>query len=263
MGALRDVSSEEALVIRYAWLAVVMLMAGGGRVMAQDYDRGWIDVNFGTAAAAEYAYTAVRVLTIAGEAGGGAAAYSIPRGGSFDVGGGYMFNRWIGAGVSLAGASHEDIAGLAISVPHPLYYDASATDATTTSGMLGRSEGVWHVQAMVVPVQTPRFRLRAFGGPSYFRVEQDVISSIDYDHVFQIFGRGNVVDISSYDTRTSIGTGWGFHAGGDASFFFNRVFGVGAMVRVSRATLEIDDYGGPEDRKAGGVQFGGGLRLKF
>lgn len=263
MDAFVDVFRLEALVMRYAWLTVAMLMAGGAQAVAQDYGKGWVDVNFGAASAAEGDYTSVRVLPISSEAAGGGAGYSLPRGGSFDVGGGYMFNRWIGAGVSLAGTAHEDFAGLAISVPHPLYYDASATDATTTSGTLARSEGVWHLQVMVVPVQTPRFRLRAFGGPSYFHVEQDVVSNIEYDQAFQIFGRGNAVDISSYDTRTSIATGWGFHGGADASFFFNRVFGVGAMVRVSRATVEMDDYGGPEDRKAGGVQFGGGLRLKF
>jgi hypothetical protein len=47
------------------------------------------------------------------------------------------------------------------------------------------------------------------------------------------------------------------------SAFFNRVFGVGVAVRVSRATVKTDDYGGPADRKLGGVQIGGGLRLKF
>jgi hypothetical protein len=32
---------------------------------------------------------------------------------------------------------------------------------------------------------------------------------------------------------------------------------------ISRATVDMDDYGGEESRKVGGVQFGGGLRLKF
>jgi hypothetical protein len=116
---------------------------------------------------------------------------------------------------------------------------------------------------MAVPVETPRVRLRAFAGPSYFLARQDVVTGISYDQRYQVFGLGNVVDIISYTKERAEGTGWGFHGGADVSVFFNRVFGLGAVVRVSRGTVTIDDYGGEEDRKVGGVQFGGGLRLKF
>jgi hypothetical protein len=230
---------------------------------ARTYEKGWVDVNFGVANAAEKEFESVKVLMISQEAGGGAAAYSLPRGASFDVGGGYMFSPHIGVGVSLAGTAHEDTAGLGISVPHPLYFNASAVDGDVTDDALQRTEGAWHIHAMTVPVQTPRFRLRAFAGPSYFLARQDVVTGILYDQRYQVFGLGNVVDITSYTKERAEGTGWGFHAGADASVFFNRVFGVGAVVRVSRGTVTIDDYGGEEDRKVGGVQFGGGVRMKF
>lgn len=220
-------------------------------------------VNFGVAAAAEDSFTSTRVLTISQEAGGGAVAYGVPRGASFDVGGGYMFSPRVGFGVSLSGTAHEDIAGLPVSVPHPIYFNASATDATVTDSALTRTEGAWHLQVMAVAVDTPRVRVRVFGGPSYIRAEQETIDFIRYDQVYQIFGRGNVVDIASYTSSTSVGTAWGLHAGGDLSVFFNRVFGVGAFARVSRATAEIDDYGGPHDIKLGGLQAGGGLRFRF
>jgi hypothetical protein len=250
-------------MIRSIVLSLSLVCMVAGSALAQDYEKGWVDVNFGAANAAEKEYTSTRVITISQELGGGAVAYDLPRGGAFDVGGGYMFNRYAGLGVSLAGTAHEDTAGLAVSVPHPFFFNASATDATVTNGALTRTEGAWHIQAMLVPVQSAHVRVRVFGGPSYFRVEQETVTGIKYDQVYQLFARGNVVDITSYTTQKSVGTAWGFHGGGDVDAFFNRVFGVGFAVRVSRATVKIDDYGGPADRKAGGVQIGGGLRLKF
>jgi hypothetical protein len=253
----------EAAVIRRVLLSMGLVVASVSYSAAQGYDKAWVDVNIGVAAAAENSYTSARVLTISQEAGGGAVAYSLPRGASFDIGAGYLFNPRIGIGISLGGTAHEDQAGLAVSVPHPLYFNASATDATVTSGTLARAEGAWHLQAMLVAVQTPRLRVRVFGGPSYFRAQQDTITGIKYDQTYQVFGLGNTVDISSYQTQRSEGSGWGAHAGGDISVFFNRVVGLGALVRISRGSVSMDDYGGVHDVKVGGVQFGGGLRLKF
>lgn len=241
-------------------LSVTLCSATGS---AQDYDKGWVDVNVGVATAAEDSFTSTRVLVISQEVGGGSVAYSVPRGATFDVGGGYMFSRKAGFGVSLAGTAHEDAAGLAISVPHPLVFNASATDATVTNGPLTRAEGAWHLHGMFVVASTPRLRLRVFGGPSYFRAEQEVVDTIRYDQAYQFFGRGNVVDIRSFDSSKSVGTGWGLHAGTDFSVFLNRVVGLGTSLRVSRGTVEIADYGGRHDIKVGGVQVSGGLRLKF
>jgi hypothetical protein len=244
--------------------AGVLAVAGPAAAQgASAWDKGWIDVNFGVAKAAEDSYTSVNVTTISGEAGAGAVAYGLPKGGSFDVGGGYMFHPRVGIGVSLAGTAHEDIAGLAISVPHPLYFNASAEAATVTDAGLTRAEGAWHIHAMVVALQTPRVRVRVFGGPSYIRAEQDAVSLINYHQSYSVFSPANSVAITSYRSNAVDGGGWGFHGGADLAVFFNRIVGVGTMVRVSRATVDLDDYGGVESRKVGGVQFGGGLRLKF
>ena len=243
---------------------VVLCLIGLPRVaQGQGHDKGWIDVNFGAAAAAEREFTSTRVITVSQETGAGSVAYGVPRGGSFDVGAGYMFTARIGVGVSLSGTAHEDTAGLGVSVPHPLFFNASAIDGSVTDRALTRAEGTWHLQIMAVGVDTPRVRVRVFGGPSYLRAEQETITSIGYDQTYQIFGRGNVVEIESFRSETSEATAWGVHVGGDVSVFFNRVVGVGGMVRISRGTAEIADYGGDHDITLGGVQFGGGLRFKF
>lgn len=243
-------------------LLATMLLAHGLQAAAQEPTRGWLDVNIGMAESNQKDWTSTRITTISQEFAGGSAAYSLPRGASFDFGGGYMFTPRVGLGVTFGGTAHEDIAGLAVSVPHPLYFDRSDIDATVTNGKLQRIEGAVHITGMVVLASGRHFSVRVFGGPTFFRVQQDVIGVINYSQVYNLAGANNVT-ITTYDTDKTEGTGWGAHVGADAGFFFNHVVGIGGLVRYSRGKVEIVDYGGPEDTKVGGVQVSGGLRLRF
>src|SRR4029079_19647877 len=98
----------EISMLRSIVLSLSMVFVAVGGALAQDYEKGWVDVNFGAANAAEKEYTSVRVITISQEPGAGAVAYSLRRGGAFALGGGYMFSPRAGIGVSLAGTAHED-----------------------------------------------------------------------------------------------------------------------------------------------------------
>lgn len=244
--------------------AVVLVLLGFSRdALAQD-DKGWIDVNFGIAAAAEDSYATALDTVLFGETATFAAAYSFPRGASFDVGGGYLFTPVFGVGISLQGTAHEEVPGLSIRIPHPTFFGAHAVDSTIGDTSLARAEGSVHLQAVIVATpNSDRVKVRLFGGPSYFRVTQETVDFIGYNHVFQIFGPGNAVDISTFDFSEAEGTGWGFHGGADVGVFFTRVVGVGGFVRFSRATVELADFSGAYDVTAGGFQAGGGLRLKF
>jgi hypothetical protein len=80
----------------------------------------------------------------------------------------------------------------------------------------------------------------------------------------------NAIEIAEFDHERIEGTGWGFHAGADASVFFNRIIGVGGFAKFSRGSVDIENTlataVGLDDEvsvKAGGFQVGGGLRLKF
>lgn len=229
------------------------------------FQRGWIDVNFGAAAASEKQFGTGATFTVDLEPADFDAEYRLPAGASFDFGGGVLIVRQIGIGVSFSGTAHQDAAELRIRIPHPFFFDAFASDASPTEGALLRAEGAAHVQLMVVPYDRGGLRVRLFGGPSHFRVEQEVVEDIRYHQTYGLFTRANAVTILEYDARKIDGTAWGFHAGGDVSWFFTRVVGVGGFARVSRATVELED---PLDDvtfrvKAGGVQAGAGLRLRF
>jgi hypothetical protein len=242
--------------------------AASASAQTLDPEKGWLDVNFGIAKAAEESLGVTGSTTISSEQATFAAAYSFPQGAEFDFGGGYMFSPAIGLGVSISGTAHRDVAGLAIRIPHPLRFNAFATDATATDGELERTEGAFHLQAMIkAPLPTDRVRLRFFTGPSYFRLKADAISNVNYEQLFQVFGPGNTVAITTYQTTEVESTAWGFHAGADAAVMFGRVFGLGGFMRFSRATATVEDAAalgdGPVDVKLGGFQTGGGIRLRF
>jgi hypothetical protein len=245
-------------------LAVVSLPSV---VFAQDAPaRGWIDINFGASMSGADAETFVFGDTLFSEPFGLAAAYGKPpRGAEFDFGGGVMLSSSFGLGINFSGTTHEDTVGLAINVPHPFFFNSSAIDGNVTSEELARTEGAANFQAMFVPVNSSAMRVRLFGGPSFFRYRADMVRDIQFDQFAPIFSSLNVVEITGYEAVEAEGSGWGFHVGADASYFFSRIVGVGGFVRYGNGTVSVDEPMSEQrqDIKVGGFQSGGGLRLRF
>jgi len=244
--------------------AFVLCLVGRTVMFAQEPSKGWIDVNFGIAAAAEDTLATTTTRTQFRETATFSAEYNHPRGAEFDFGGGYMFTPMVGLGVSFTGTAHRGSPTTSIRIPHPVIFNAFATDTAVGDTELDRSEGGVNIHVMVnATPNADRLRVRLFGGPTFFRVKADTIDDIRYSQVFVILLPVNAVDITSYEFSEAEGTGWGFHVGGDVSVFFSRVVGVGGFVRFSRGTVALEDFSGAYDVKAGGVQTGGGLRLRF
>jgi hypothetical protein len=242
----------------------------GARSAPRTFERGWIDVNFGIAMAAEDTFSMAATGELFQEPANFGAEYSLPRGASFDFGGGVMITPVVGVGVSFSGTAHEDTALLRARIPHPVIANVYATDDAQTDEVLQRVEGGVNIQAMIVAVQSQHFRFRVFGGPTFFRVQQDAVTDIRYNQVFRILPAANAIEITEFDSERVEGTGWGFHGGADASYFFNRIIGVGGFARFSRGSVDLEDTlataigdDAVVSVKAGGFQIGGGLRLKF
>ena len=235
---------------------------------APPLDRVWVDVNGGVAVAGERDYSSVGVRQMNGQDATFQADYRLPTGPVFEVGGGVMVTRMVGIGATWGGAMHEDTATLAIDIPHPILADAHATAEGETTREMRRRESSLHIHGMLVSQPSPELRTRLFAGPTYFRIEQDVVQDILFDQQFLPFEPAHIVEITSAAVRRSPydeATGWGFHAGADASWFFRRGLGIGGFGRYSRGTVEIQDplTGGASDLDVGGFQVGGGLRVKF
>jgi hypothetical protein len=249
-------------------VCLVMLLPAANAGAQTETTRGWIDVNIGAAFAGQKDLkTSASIPDGAGESQTYVVGYHSPTGGAFDFGGGYMFTDAIGVGVQFTGTAHKAAADLSISIPHPLFFNSYATDATVTDGQLEHTEGGVNMSLVALLPSHSGLQVKVFGGPTYFRLKADGISEVHYQQAFGFFTRANEVVITQYDTSPVDTTGWGFHAGADLGYFFNRHFGVGGMARFSHGVIKVSDVDvladGPVDVKVGGLQTGGGLRVRF
>jgi hypothetical protein len=186
-------------------------------------------------------------------------SYRVDDGVAFDIGG--IVSLWRGLGVGLAATrltrdTEADVSG---SFPHPFFFNANRTGAWPQAS-LDRTELGFHVSAAYQIVNAPRLVLSIFGGPSFFSFEQGVVDDIA------------VIETYPYDsidarltTGTIDGSALGYHAGADLGFFFTRNIGVGGVLRFTNATKNDVRIGNgePFDLEIGGIQAGGGLRLRF
>lgn len=182
--------------------------------------------------------------------------------------GGVFGAAWVGSfpigfGVNVTRASYEMEAGLRAHIPHPLYFNQYG-NGVGVHGALDRTETAVDLSAVFVPTVKGPMVVRLFAGPTYFHARQDMVSVVRYGQIFNLFG-GNVITITPPDTVSIHGSTWGFHVGGDVAWFFTRHVGVGGVVRVNKATLDIDEplTGTTEGLTVGHAVYGGGLRLRF
>ena len=103
-------------------------------------------------------------------------------------------------------------------------------------------------------------RLMIYGGPSLFKVTQDVVTGVAVTSAYPF----DEVTVTRAITEEHEGLSVGFHLGADITHFFTPSVGVGVTARYSHGTLEFDDDSVAEmTGAAGAAHIGGGLRFRF
>lgn len=187
------------------------------------------------------------------EAGEVTTRYGGGGGSVFDAGIRVRVVGYLALGTSVSLHSREGNASLDASLPHPFLFESPRRASLTVSG-LDRRELAFHVPVLwLVPVGDS-IELAVFGGPTIFRVTQDVVTGVDFTqrHPF------DTVQLTRTRMAARSGTRTGFHAGVEVAYFFSDIAGVGGKIRFSRAEL---DLAGPVE--AGGFHTTAGLRLRF
>lgn len=165
--------------------------------------------------------------------------------GNFGIGFGFTFSR------------NTQDATVAGPIPHPFYFDQPRQLTDTTA--LRREDRAIHISAMWLLPVTEQFQMSVFGGPTWFQVKHQAIQSATFDESYPF----DTVTLDEVTLEERKGNRWGYHAGVDASYFFSEYVGVQGLARYSKATVTV----GPDDNEssveAGGLQIGGGLRVRF
>jgi opacity protein-like surface antigen len=185
--------------------------------------------------------------------------YPIEAGATIDVGGGVRLWRGLGVGLAVTSFTRDGLARTTALVPHPLYLDRHR-EAAGEPGGIRREESAIHVQAQLSLPLTRRLHLTLMGGPSVLRVNQAMVIDVNYTEEYPY----DTVTFTGVDTARQKGTKTGFNVGADVRWMFTSRIGAGALVRLARATIDLE---AAADRTvsidAGGVQAGAGLRIVF
>jgi hypothetical protein len=195
------------------------------------------------------------------------ADYAIPPRASFDLAGGVLLGQRFGVGVAVSHSTKEQPA--TVRVP-PVFFgfpiNRVVPVTASDSAPLQRSETAIHLDLIYRLPSAGRIGIKVFGGPSYFGLKQRLVSYFGVDQTGPLS-----FAVSGIGTELQDGSAWGFNIGADASYFFVKSFGVGALIRYSRTTVTLPNlvqryvsgsYGN-EDVDVGGFLVGGGLRLRF
>jgi hypothetical protein len=168
--------------------------------------------------------------------------------------------RDLGVGIAVAGFERATSGGVALRVPHPLIFNRDR-EASAQIRDMERREGSLHFKAVYrVPVG-PQLSVLLSGGPSYFAVTQSVVERVSYEEAFPFEALNNLQPVATTVRDTALG----FNAGADIALRLGRRWGVGGLLRYSRATANFSVPTGDRDLTVdlGGMHVSGGLRLFF
>lgn len=187
------------------------------------------------------------------------AGYDAPAGFVIDFGGGGRVWRQLAVGAAVTRFQVNGQAALDARLPHP-FFVRRHRELTASITDLERVETAVHVQVSWLAPIEDRLTLAVFGGPTFFRVEQDVITGLDLRETFPFdeVELGNAVRAGRDESAA------GFNVGADVMYRLTRQVGVGAVARFSRGTVDVSTGADQQsDLRVGGFQLTGGLRWLF
>ena len=165
----------------------------------------------------------------------------------------------LGLGFGVSGLNITGDAHVTAAIPHPFYFERPRNIEGTAPDVTRREAAV-HMGLAYLARASDRADLTFYGGLSYFRVQQDLVSDVTYSESFPFdtaaFSTAQIVE----ETASKVG----YHAGVDITWKLTPRWGVGGLLRFSRArpAFELDEAE-VATIDAGGFQAGAGLRLIF
>lgn len=185
--------------------------------------------------------------------------YTVKGGPAVDVAGGMRLWRNLAVGAGVTRFSRSTPVALSGSIPHPFFFSRPRTISGEIAN-LKREELAVHVQARGVMPVGRRLQVMVFGGPSFFQVKQGVVTDFTYQDTYPY----DTATFASAETTTAKESKLGFNAGGDVAFFFTRRLGVGVSAQFSGTEIDVPSASGQTQTvRIGGLQAGGGLRVRF
>jgi hypothetical protein len=191
----------------------------------------------------------------------GTVATDYPAGQDVAFDGGVAVRIWrnLGVGGAVSVFRTKEPGAVVGRIPHPFFFDR-LREVTGQSADLERTETAFHLHAVLLFPLAERVDLTVSGGPSFFNVEQDMVTGVQFSHSFPF-------DTARFTGAQAAGqseSAIGFNAGFDLTWRFATHVGVGGQLRFSRAEVELTPLADNAIKvDAGGLQVGAGVRFVF
>jgi hypothetical protein len=214
-------------------------------------DKGFFNVTFGGQAPSQ-TLSAETNPDIYGEPASIRSTQDVGGGFFFDFAGGYKVWRNLAVGIGFARVASSGDLNVDASIPDPLVFD-NLRPATTVVPDASHSQtsinltGTW-----MMPV-TDKVDVGFQFGPTIFMVSQDLPAD------FQIQEPTPTITSTSLENvdKTTVG----IHFGVDVTYLVTPRYGVGVLARYTWGSADLT--GADDSVTVGGLQIGGGLRIRF
>lgn len=244
-----------------AILAFGVLIGFSHEAAAQWTDRGYINLSLGVESSSSD-LNDTKNYTLYDEPATTNTASSITSGNIIEFGGGVRIWRNISVGAGYHQESNKADVAITGTVPNPIFFNRPRQlNATATE--LRRKEMAGHLHfGWMFPV-SPKLDVLAYVGPSWFRLEQEVVSDVRIGEVGLPFTE--VVAQPTIENRKKSVVG--YNLGADATYIVwenDRVrLGVGGFIRYTAASATVFVMTTDVESDVGGMQFGIGARFRF
>lgn len=188
--------------------------------------------------------------------------HAISSGVFVDVSGGARVWKNLGVGIGYSRFSDKESPTLTAQIPNPLFF-AFPRSVSLQTGELKREESAVHLQVLWMLPVSNKIELAAFGGPSFYSVKQG-LATISLSDIVEGPAPFGTVTVRQATLITADEKKTGFNVGVDGTYRVTTMWGAGGFIRFSGTSVDLAlPGGGTTTVDVGGLQMGGGLRIRF
>jgi hypothetical protein len=223
-------------------------------------DRGYVNVGWGVESGSS-AMSDIKTAPIYEETATITSSSTFTSGSLFDVGVGIRIWKNLTVGAGFHQEQNDTNGEVTGSIPSPIFFNRPRT--LTGSEPLDRKEMATHLNIGWVLPFSEKLDVMIYGGPSFFRLTQDVISDAQPNET----GATASTISATITTTEQKKSQTGYNVGADATYIVwtndSIRLGAGGFVRFTRADMTVPMLVNEQPTQVGGVQFGFGARLRF
>lgn len=201
-------------------------------------------------------------FTLYDEAGRLSVASEVSTGAILDMGVAARITGRFTLGISAHRGASGDVVTVNGQAPHPVFFNRPRAFSLSLEEVK-RIEQALHLSAGVLVPLGEKLDVHIYAGPSQFRFSQQVVGSVAITEQSGTFAAVNATPTVVARKKNT----WGGHIAADVSYPILQVgaatFRLGGFLRYAKASSEFEVVSNTVSTKVGGMQFGGGLRVRF